>query len=230
MEQLAVFQEKVSIQPIDLRPDITSFDDILLSKLKKQLEGKCSKHGYVIPDSLTLLSRSLGFAEKGRGTADFLYYLKAQGKVYNPPDGLIVEGEVSLKNKMGCYAILHNAVRVMIPRDLHIGNEEFDTLEVGDRIQIEIKKSQFRVNALHILSIGMFLARVGAAPLGAKAVPGLPVVAPVVAAEAEEEEEEAADAPEGAAAVAPNGAAALAAAEGAEGTAASEGEEEEEEQ
>ena len=233
MEQLAVFQEKVSIQPIDLRPDITSFDDILLSKLKKQLEGKCSKHGYVIPDSLTLLSRSLGFAEKGRGTADFLYYLKAQGKVYNPPDGLVVEGEVSLKNKMGCYVILHNAVRVMIPRDLHIGNEEFDTLEVGDRIKIEIKKSQFRVNALHILSIGMFLARVGGALAVAPApVPvAAPVAAPLGATEEEEEEEEEAVAPNGAAAfaaVAPNGAAAFAA-EGAEGTAASEGEEEEEE-
>jgi DNA-directed RNA polymerase subunit E'/Rpb7 len=187
MEQLAVFQEKVAIQPIDLRPDITSFDDILLSKLKKQLEGKCSKHGYVIPDSLQLLSRSLGVAEKGRGTADFLYYLKAQGKVYNPPDGIVVEGEVSLKNKMGCYAILHNAVRIMIPRDLHIGNEEFDTLEVGDRIQIEIKKSQFRVNATHILSIGLFLGRIGAAlaPVAATLAE-----APVVPASEQEEEEE----------------------------------------
>jgi DNA-directed RNA polymerase subunit E'/Rpb7 len=195
MEQLAVFQEKVAIQPIDLRPDITSFDDILLSKLKKQLEGKCSKHGYVIPDSLQLLSRSLGVAEKGRGTADFLYYLKAQGKVYNPPDGIVVEGEVSLKNKMGCYAILHNAVRIMIPRDLHIGNEEFDTLEVGDRIQIEIKKSQFRVNATHILSIGLFLGRIGGAAALAPAVaPALaPALAPVVPASEEgggEEEEE----------------------------------------
>jgi len=199
MEQLAVFQEKVAIQPIDLRPDITSFDDILLSKLKKQLEGKCSKHGYVIPDSLQLLSRSLGVAEKGRGTADFLYYLKAQGKVYNPPDGIVVEGEVSLKNKMGCYAILHNAVRIMIPRDLHIGNEEFDTLEVGDRIQIEIKKSQFRVNATHILSIGLFLGRIGAAALAppelapaasASALAPALAEAPVVPASEEEEEEE----------------------------------------
>jgi DNA-directed RNA polymerase subunit E'/Rpb7 len=185
MEQLAVFQEKVAIQPIDLRPDITSFDDILLSKLKKQLEGKCSKHGFVIPNSLQLLSRSLGFAEKGRGTADFLYYLKAQGKVYNPPDGLVVEGEVSLKNKMGCYVILHSAVRIMIPRDLHIGNEEFDSLEVGDRIQIEIKKSQFRVNASHILSIGLFLSRVGAPLVVPKTVEAVEE-----AVEAEEEDAE----------------------------------------
>ena len=76
MEQIAIFEEKVAISPGDLRPEITSFDDILLSKVKKLLEGKCSKHGYVIPDSLELLSRSMGSAEKGRFTSDFLYYLK----------------------------------------------------------------------------------------------------------------------------------------------------------
>uniref|UniRef100_A0A6C0KM91 S1 motif domain-containing protein n=1 Tax=viral metagenome TaxID=1070528 RepID=A0A6C0KM91_9ZZZZ len=161
MEQIAVFQEKVALSPIDLRADIRSFDDILLKKLKVQLEGKCSKNGYVIPGTLEILSRSLGFSEKGRGTADFLYYVKAQGKVYNPPDGLVVEGEVMLKNKMGCYVILDNAIRIMIPRDLHIGNEEFDSIELKDRIRIEIKKSQFRANATHILSIGQFLGKVG---------------------------------------------------------------------
>jgi DNA-directed RNA polymerase subunit E'/Rpb7 len=161
MEQIAVFQEKVALAPIDLRSDITSFDEILLNKLKKQLEGKCSKNGFVIPGSLELLSRSMGFCEKGRGTSDFLYYIKARGKVYNPPDGLVVEGEVMLKNKMGCYVILDNAIRIMIPRDLHIGNEEFDTIELNDRIRIEIKKSQFRANSTHILSIGQFLGKLG---------------------------------------------------------------------
>lgn len=189
MEQIAVFQEKVSIAPIDLRGDITSFEDILLDKLKKQLEGKCSKHGYVIPGSLQLLSRSMGFAEKGRGTADFLYYLKAQGKVYNPPDGLVVEGQIMLKNKMGCYVILDNAIRVMVPRDLHIGNEEFDELDVGDRIRIEIKRSQFRANASHILSIGQYLGMAGEGAAAATVVKA-PVVAAAAAALNEEENDE----------------------------------------
>jgi DNA-directed RNA polymerase subunit E'/Rpb7 len=157
MEQLAVFQEKVVISPIDLHSDVGSFDDILMRKLKKQLEGKCSKHGFVIPGSLEMLSRSMGICEKGRATADFIYFVKAQGKVYNPPDGTIVVGEVSLKNKMGCYVVVDNAVRIMIPRDLHIGNDEFENISVGDRIRVDIKKSQVRVNATHILSIGQFL-------------------------------------------------------------------------
>jgi hypothetical protein len=122
----------------------------------------------------------LGFAEKGRVNADFLYYLKAQGKVFNPPDGLVVEGQIQLKNKMGCYVVLDNAIRIMIPRDLHIGNDEFDTLEVGNRIRIEIKRSQFRANATHILSIGQYLGKAEgrkAEGSGAAAAAKAPVVA-----------------------------------------------------
>lgn len=169
MEQLAIFEEKVVLTPSDLRPEITSFDDILLSKLKIVLEGKCSKHGYVIPDSLELLSRSMGSAEKGRFTSDFLYYMKVQGKVYNPPDGLIVEGEVIRKNKMGLYVIINDAIRIMVPRDLHIGNEDFDSIEMGDRIQIEIKKSRFQVNDTHILSIGQYISKIGTGSASASA-------------------------------------------------------------
>jgi len=165
MEQVAIFEEKVLLTPADLRPEITSFDEILLKKMKGTLEGKCSKHGYVIPGSLELLSRSMGAAEKGRFTADFIYYMKAQGKVYNPPDGLQVEGEVIRKNKMGLYVVINDAIRIMVPRDLHIGSEEFDGIEIGDKIQIEIKKSRFQVNDTHILSIGQYLG--SSSPSGA---------------------------------------------------------------
>jgi DNA-directed RNA polymerase subunit E'/Rpb7 len=169
MEQIAVFQDKVVISPIDLHSDVGSFDEIILAKLKKQLEGKCSRHGFVIPGSLEMLSRSMGICEKGRATADFIYFVKAQGKVYNPPDGTEVVGEVSLKNKMGCYVVVDNAVRIMVPRDLHIGNNVFDGISVGDRIRVQIKKSQVRVNATHILSIGELVGVEASAPAEAEA-------------------------------------------------------------
>ena len=182
MEQIAVFQDKVVISPIDLHSDVGSFDEIILAKLKKQLEGKCSKHGFVIPGSLEMLSRSMGICEKGRATADFIYFVKAQGKVYNPPDGTEVVGEVSLKNKMGCYVVVDNAVRIMVPRDLHIGNDEFDGISVGDRIRVQIKKSQVRVNATHILSIGELV--------GVEASAAAPVPAPAPAEQEELVEDE----------------------------------------
>ena len=164
MEQDAIFEEKVSLSAKDMSGEILSFDDILLRKMRKQIEGKCTKHGFLIPGSLKLLSRSYGYMEKGTFTADSLYYMKAQGRVYNPPNGTVVEGVVMRKSKAGLYIIIENAVHVMVVRDLHIGNREFDAVELGDTIRVEIKKSRFQINDPHILSIGQFLTVVSSAP------------------------------------------------------------------
>jgi len=198
MEQIAVFEDKVMLTPADLSREITSFDDILLQKLKGSLEGKCSRHGYVLPDTLELLSRSMGSAEKGRFTSDFLYYIKAQGKVLNPPDGFQIEGEVARKNKMGLYVIINNAIRIMIPRDLHIGNEDFDAIQIGDIVRVEIKKSRFQVNDTHILSIGQYLQTVhsvgSSGPEGSSGEAlAAPALVPSEEGVAEEEEAEAED-------------------------------------
>lgn len=175
MEQDAVFEEKVALSPKDMTNEVLSFDDILMRKMRKQIEGKCTKHGFLIPNSLKLLSRSYGYMEKGTFTADCMYYIKAQGRVYNPPNGTVVEGDVVRKSKAGLYIVIENAVHVMVVRDLHIGNKEFDSVELGERIRVEIKKSRFQINDPHILSIGQFLARV------------TPLAPPVSSAEAEAE-------------------------------------------
>ena len=166
---LAVFEETVPLTAADLGREIKSIDEVLMKKLKEQIEGRCSKHGYLVPGSLEFLSSAQKGAEKGRFTGDFMYQIKAQGRVYNPPDGTVVEGEVIRKNKMGLYVIVEDAIKVMIPRDLHIGNEDFDTVDLGEKIRIEIKKSQFQMNETHILTVGEYLGRVAGVAAGAAA-------------------------------------------------------------
>lgn len=156
MEHSVVFEEQVSLSPSDFSKQITSINDILLNKIKDKLENKCSRNGYVLPNSLKILSRSLGKASNGRFVGDYVFYVQLQGNVLNPPDGIVIEGEVVSKNKMGIYLNYKNAIRVIVPRDLHIGNEEFDSVNVGDVIKVEVKKSRFQVNDETILSVGVF--------------------------------------------------------------------------
>lgn len=191
---LAVFEETVPLTAADLGREIKSIDEVLMKKLKEQIEGRCSKHGYLVPGSLEFLSSAQKGAEKGRFTGDFMYQIKAQGRVYNPPDGCVVEGEVIRKNKMGLYVIVEDAIKVMIPRDLHIGNEDFDTVELGETIRVEIKKSQFQMNETHILTVGQYLGRTAAAPRAALAPALAPALTALPAGIVEEEEEEEAEA------------------------------------
>ena len=189
MEQDAIFEEKVSLSPKDMNREILSFDDLLLRKMRAQIEGKCTKHGFLIPNSLKMLSRSYGYIEKGTFTADSMFYIKAQGRVYNPPNGTVVEGVVVRRSKAGLYLVIENAVHVMVLRDLHIGNKEYDAVELGDTIRVEIKKSRFQINDPQILSLGQFLSVVSAAP-----VPEVPETAAEAEGEGEAEAEAEAEA------------------------------------
>jgi len=189
MEHVAIFEERVSLTPRDLRSHITNIDTILLSKLATRLENKCSRNGFVIADSLKILSRSMGYIEKGRFTGDIVFHIQAEGTVLNPPAGLIIEGVVIRKNKMGIYVSYEDAIRVILPRDLHLGDEVFEAVELGDRVNVMIQKSRFQVNDQYILSVGLFRG------LATVKVPAAPVVeAPLVElpqAEVEVEVEEA---------------------------------------
>jgi hypothetical protein len=121
------------------------------------MENKCSENGFIVPGSITLHSRSMGYFEAARFTGDAIYYVKLEGKVIYPVDGIRVNGEVIRKNKMGLYVNYQNAIRIQVPRDLHLGNETFDNVQVGDYVQVEIKRSKFAVNDQYILSSGIFI-------------------------------------------------------------------------
>jgi hypothetical protein len=50
----------------------------------------------------------MGYIENGRFTGDVVYHIQAQGRVYHPPAGFLLEGIVIRKNKMGMYASFEN--------------------------------------------------------------------------------------------------------------------------
>jgi len=203
MKYTALFEEQVALTPKDLCHDVTSFDDLLKEKLQIKLEGKCSRHGYVISGTLNVLSRSMGVMERGRFTGSVLYYIQAEADVLNPPEGEVIEGVVIRKNKMGMYVSYNvkeneseaEALRVIVPRDLHIGSEEFENVEIGERVNVQIKKSRFQINDPYILSVGMFVSSAGKAPAPIREVNG-DAIPEAEVEEAEEAEVEEADAEE----------------------------------
>ena len=181
MNHVALFEEQVALTPRDMSVQIDSIDALLEEKLQKKLEGKCSRHGFVVSGTLKVMSRSMGAMERARFTGNILYHIQAEAEVLNPPDGFILEGVVIRKNKMGMYVSYstdkEDAIRVIVPRDLHIGDEAFEKVEIGEQVRVEIKKSRFQINDPYILSVGTFVESLGKG-----------AVAPPVEEEAVEEE------------------------------------------
>ena len=174
MESIALFEEKIPLTPRDLSKNKIDVESLLTQKLAMKLEGRCSLHGYVVPGSIRLLSRSVGYVESGRYTGDIVYHTQCEAQVIYPPDGTRLDCEVERKNKMGMFVKYKDAIRIILPRDLHISDDplsiEFNDVQPGEMVQVEIKKSRFQVNDPYILSVGLYLGRSGqAAVQGVKA-------------------------------------------------------------
>lgn len=159
METEAIFEQRVILNAKDFNNiERKPINSIILDKLRDTLENKCSKHGFVLPNTLEILSRSLGRVENGRFTGSFIYQVQARGKVLVPVDGASVKGTILKKNKMGIYVYYRNAFRIIVPRDFHLGNETYESLKIGDEIEIIIKKSIFQVKDPYIRSVGILTA------------------------------------------------------------------------
>jgi ribA/ribD-fused uncharacterized protein len=179
IETIAVFEEKVAVTPRDLANPKININAAVVSKLAEKMEGKCSLHGWVVPNTIKILSRSMGYVEKGRFTGDIVFHVQAEAKVYNPASGSHIVCEVTGNNMMGMYVTYKvpkqekdkktktilttkvDAIKVILPRDLHIGDEAFSKIQIGERVNVEIKKSRFQVNDAFILSVGVFEGKVG---------------------------------------------------------------------
>ena len=158
----AVFlEERVSLSPNDIskKDGAGDLNELLLNRLKNKIEARCIASGYVKPDSLEVLHRSMGMAENGRFTGNYIFYLKLRCKVFHPETGTPVDCKVLKVNKMGAYVVLDEAMRVLLPRDLHIGNTEFDSLKPDDYVSIQILRSRFQTNDAFISAVGMFVSR-----------------------------------------------------------------------
>ena len=163
MESTAFFEKKISLTPSDFNEvKTTPLEEILLRKARESVENKCSEQGFVLPGSLQLLSRSMGYFESARFTGDAIYYVKLEGKVVYPVEGVQVLGKVIRKNKMGLYINYNDAIRIQVPRDLHLNEPEFEEVQIGDNVYVELKRSKFAIHDTYILASGLFLRKDGA--------------------------------------------------------------------
>ena len=154
--------QRVSLAPTEFSEAADDIDSFLVAKIRKGLEGQCCTHGYVRPGSTQILARSMGQAEHGRFTGDFLYQCKVKIMCFLPHADQIVEARILKMNKLGGYALivddgrLREAMRVLLPRDLHLGNSEFDSLEAGQGVRIRLLRSRFQAKDAFIQAVALF--------------------------------------------------------------------------
>lgn len=171
MYNTVFLDERVALTPSEMST-IHAMEDInalLTKKLQSKHEGKCNANGYVKPESVSILARSMGVAENGRFTGNLLYDCKVKCDVFYPVGGAEIEAIVIKVNKMGAYVHFDEAIRILLPRDLHVGNVEFDSVEEGKTVRVRLERSRFQANDPYIMGVGVLVGRVMPTPVSRRA-------------------------------------------------------------
>jgi DNA-directed RNA polymerase subunit E'/Rpb7 len=128
----------------------------LLAQLKMQYQGRCSAEGYIHKDSLTIVNYSLGRVDYLKGGVN--YSVVFQADICLPHPGQKFKAPVTLRSKIGVHAET-GPIKVLIPRDLHIGNDQFDSIQPEEEVEFEVIGSQFKQGDEYIIVVGKLLGR-----------------------------------------------------------------------
>ena len=129
----------------------------LLRQLQADHEGKCQEEGYIQRNSIVIVDYSLGRSNYVKGGID--YEVRFQADICMPHEGQRFKAPVLLKSKVGIHADTP-PIKVLIPRDLHIGNEDFESVKINDEIEFEVVGSQFKQEDETIVVVGKLITKV----------------------------------------------------------------------
>ena len=159
----SIYNTIIKDEYIYLKPTDLNFktSNVILSKLKKEVEGKCIKEGYIVPDSVEIQSRSLGMINNASFDGMTTYKVTFKCTVCNPLIGQIVQCKVGNidKSQVICYIDdpQFSPVEIYLFKQHHVGNEDFMSLKNGDILNAKIAGSKWEFESVQIISIAQLV-------------------------------------------------------------------------
>lgn len=132
----------------------------ILMYIKSHVEGRCGTEGYVQPKTAVIIDYSLGRLNSMKMGVS--YRVKFQADICFPHKGQILKAPVTLRSKIGVHAEI-SPLRVLLPRDLHIGNTEFEQIVEKDEIEFEVLGAEFKQDDEQMFVLAKLIKRIPAA-------------------------------------------------------------------
>jgi len=166
-------RELTRVLPVHSKHLQRNIQSSLLSQIKAQIEGRCGVEGYVQPKSSVIIEYSLGRMSILKSGVN--YRVKFQADICLPHKGQQVTGvPVLFRSKIGVHAEL-NPLKFLLPRDLHIGNADFEAIVENDTLELEVLGAEFKQNDESIFVLAKLLKRTPASAEPEGAAPAIEV-------------------------------------------------------
>jgi len=123
----------------------------LMAQLRAKYEGVCIPEGFVQSRSITVVEHSLGRVNLIHGGLD--YSVRFQADICMPHPGQTFRAPVVLRSKIGLHAEV-TPMKVLLPRDLHLGDASFEDIKEGQEVEFEVKGSRFQQGDDSIVVLG----------------------------------------------------------------------------
>jgi DNA-directed RNA polymerase subunit E'/Rpb7 len=160
----SLLTEKVKLSPKYMNK---SFSQKLLNHLIEKNEGKCSKHGYIKRNSISITKISTGIVEAHTLHGFLNYMVQFKALVCNPTNGSVIKCKVVSSNNFGvlCSSGItdenneYKAIMdIIVPKNsLNIRSDEnidFDKIVPNQILDVEIVGKKFEINDEKISAVG----------------------------------------------------------------------------
>ncbi len=159
-----IYEPRVMSTSIQLIPKYlnnVNTSEIITNVLKQKVEGRCISDGYIMPDSVVILSRSLGCMENHDFSSNVTYFVKYKADVCAPKPGQVIECIIDTHDETNsvCYVgdEQTSPLEIYLFRDHYVGNAEFAGLKKGNKILVKVLESEISFGAKKVLVSALYL-------------------------------------------------------------------------
>lgn len=148
----------IVVSSAELKSDI---NPILHNKLCKTVEGYCIAEGFVRPNSVKIISRSVGRLNLNLFNGNVNYAIRYTADICNPKRDQLIECIVIENNKSNVKAYIedpeYSPINIYLTRENHLNDIKFTNLKKGDKIMVKIIKSKFEYRDTSITAVAKFI-------------------------------------------------------------------------
>lgn len=163
-QSTTIFYRSILTDKVKIEPKYMSkgFRDHILQKLKKNVEGVCSKHGYVKEDSIDIYKMSAGNVDLIGLNGYVVFEVSYYADICNPLIGNILKANVLNVNKFGILADVMGILEIIVPKNsiniVHDSDIDIDAVKIGDQILIEIMGKKYELYDKKISIVGRLVS------------------------------------------------------------------------
>ena len=134
--------------------------------LKNKYEGLCSKFGYIKTDSINILNIKQGIVECSTFHGYVKYNVEFSSLICNPSINSVIECTIKNINSFGVLCVsgikekgvFNSILNIIVPKNHHnfdiSNNVEFDKLNIGDNVFVELLGKKYILNNKNINVFG----------------------------------------------------------------------------